>query len=248
DQRGDSDVQISDISDAVVGWSIAGPKSRELLARLTHEDVGPDAFRFMACREIDVGLHRARVGRLSVTGELGFEINVPAAEHQTLYRALIEAGSDLGLTNFGYNALNALRLEKSFGIWNAEFTRAYTPSQCGFDQFIAFDKGDFIGREAAILERDGGLPAQVLVTLEVDADDADASSFEPVWHGERRVGFVTSGGYGHTLGRSLALAYVDAAASEAGTELGIHIVGERRSARIIPNAPYDTNGQRMRKG
>ncbi|MEL6297862.1 MAG: FAD-dependent oxidoreductase [Pseudomonadota bacterium] len=246
DQRGAADVRVSDISDATVGWSIAGPKSRELLARLADGDVSHEAFRFMSARELDVGPFRAKVARLSVTGELGFEINVPAAEHLPLYRLLKSAGADIGLVDFGYNALNALRLEKSFGIWNAEFTRAYTPAQCGFDRFIAFDKGDFIGREAAVAERDGAGPDKLLVTLDIAADDADASAFEPVWHGDARVGFVTSGGYGHTIGKSLALAYVDRAAAGIGTELGVHVVGDKRPATVIPPSPYDPDGKRMR--
>ncbi|MEL7026109.1 MAG: FAD-dependent oxidoreductase, partial [Pseudomonadota bacterium] len=203
-------VKIRDISDDICGFSLSGPKSRDILQRVTHEDVSADALKFMTCREMDVGMLRARVGRLSVCGELGYEINVRASEHVALRRLLLEAGADLGLKEIGYNALNSLRLEKSFGIWRAEFTQDRTPGMTGMDRWIAWDKGDFIGRDQALNERDGNGPAQKLVTLGVKANGADATGYEPVWKDGKRVGFVTSGGYGHTVDQSLAMALVDA--------------------------------------
>ena len=114
------------------------------------------------------------------------------------------------------------------------------------DRWIAWDKGDFIGRAAALAERDGNGPAQRIVTLEVEATDADASGFEPVWKDGNRVGFVTSGGYGHTLGTSLAMAMVDTAVAEIGADLSVHIVGAERPARVIAPSPYDPEGRAMR--
>jgi dimethylglycine dehydrogenase len=241
-----SGIAIRDISDAVVGFSISGPKSRDLLARLTPADVSNTAFKFLACRELDVGLLRAKVARISVAGELGYEFNVPASEHRTLYQLLLEAGRDLGLVQIGYNALLSLRLEKSFGIWSREYGWAYTPEMSGLDRFIAFDKDDFIGRDSARRERDGNTAKRKLVTLEVGAADADASGFEPVWLGARRVGFVTSGGYGHTLGKSLAMAYIDKDVVAEGAGFDVHIVGEKRRCKIIPSSPFDPAGTRLR--
>ena len=182
-------VTVRDISDVTLGFSISGPKSRELLARLTDQDVSNAALPFMGCTIIDIGLIRAKVGRLSVAGELGYEINCDALEHTVLRRLLFEAGQDLGVAEYGYVALNALRLEKSFGIWSAEFTQIYTPGMTGMDRWIAWDKGDFVGREKALAEREGPPPSHELVTLEVDAVDADASGYEPIWSGSaaRRV-------------------------------------------------------------
>jgi dimethylglycine dehydrogenase len=245
-QRTGHDVTVRDISDAYVGFAIAGPRSRELLARLASDDVSNAAFGFMSCREMDIGLTRARVARLSVTGELGYEINVPASEHLTLYHTLLEAGRDLGLTQIGYNAVLSLRLEKSFGIWSREYTWAYTPRMSGMDRFVAFDKGNFIGRDAVLRDRDSGPPARRLVTLQVAATDADASGFEPLWLGERRAGFVTSGGYGHCIGKSLAMAYVAHELAAEGTELEVHIVGEKRPCHIIAPSPFDSSTARLR--
>jgi dimethylglycine dehydrogenase len=238
-------VTLRNLCDEVTGFAIAGPRSRDLLASLVREDVSDAAFRFLTCREMDVGLVTALVARVSVTGELGYELNVPAAYHRALYDILLEAGKPFGLRQAGYRAMNALRLEKSFGVWSAEFTWEYTPRMSGLDRYIAFDTGDFVGRDAARRAADGP-PPQTLVTLAVDAVDADASGFEPVWIGERKVGFVTSGGYGHHVGRSLAMAYVDPAVAAERPEVEVHIVGVRRKARILAEPAWDPAGSRMR--
>src|SRR5262249_17446336 len=153
-------------------FSLSGPKSRELLARLADQDVSNAALPFMGCAIVDVGLIRAKVGRLSVAGELGYEINCSAAEHATLRRILLDAGRDLGVSEYGFVALNALRLEKSFGIWSAEFTQAYTSRMTGLDRWIAWDKGEFVGRAEALAEREGPPSSHALVTMAVDAADA----------------------------------------------------------------------------
>jgi dimethylglycine dehydrogenase len=238
------DATVTDISDATVGFSLAGPNSLKVLEKLTDQDVG--ALPFMGCGAFDLGLHRVKIGRLSVAGELGYEIHCPAMHHIALRNLLLGAGADLGIGEYGFNALLSLRLEKSFGIWNAEFTQAYTAAQTGMDRWIAWDKPDFVGRDAAIKERDGNGPAQQIVTLHVAAEDADASGYEPIWKDGKRIGFVTSGGYGHTTDMSLAMAMVDSDMAKIGTELKVHIVGIERDATVIAASPYDPQGQAMR--
>jgi dimethylglycine dehydrogenase len=239
-------VSVRDISDEMIGFSLSGPRSRELLARATHQDVSNAALPFMGAATLDVGLVRAKVARLSVTGELGYEINCRALEHASLRQTLLEAGRDLGVREYGYNALLSLRLEKSFGIWSAEFTQDRTPRMTGMDRWIACDKGDFLGRKAALAESKGPPPERQLVTLEIDAVDADATGYEPVWRSGVIVGFVTSGGYGHTLGKSLAMALVSPEAAAIDSELSVHIVGAERKARVIAPSPYDSAGKAMR--
>ena len=241
------DVSVRDISDATVGFALSGPRSRDVLAKLTHQDISNEALPFMGCATLDVGLVRARVGRLSVAGELGYEINVSAAEHIVLRQMLLEAGQDLGLREYGFYAMNSLRLEKSFGIWSCEFTQGYTPGMTGMDRWIAWNKGEFTGREAALAEREKNTAPHKLVTLEVDALDADASGYEPVWKDGRRVGFITSGGYGHHAGKSLAMALIDVEHAQTGEELHTHVVGVERGARIIESSPYDPGGAAMRR-
>ncbi len=244
DRRVDG-VDIVDISDAAAGFSVSGPKSRDILASLVRDDVSNEAMPFLSARRMDVGLVRARVARISVTGELGYEINCDASQHLSLYNMLLEAGRPFGAAEIGYYALNSLRLEKSFGIWNSEFMQAYTPGMTGLDRWIDWSKGEFVGRDAAFKERQLGSKDK-LVTLEIDANDADASGYEPVWSNGKRVGFITSGGFGHFVGKSLAMAFVPASLAEDGTALTCHVVGEEREARVISGSPHDPSGARMR--
>ena len=237
-------VSVRDLGEEMAGFSLSGPNSKAVIEKLTDGPVGD--LSFMGCGKFDIGLIRARVGRLSVTGEAGYEINCRMGDHIALRKMLLEAGADLGITEYGFNALLSLRLEKSYGIWSAEFTQGYTAGMTGMDRWIDWSKDGFVGRDAALAERDGNGPAQRLVTLEVAAEGADASGYEPVWSGGTRVGFVTSGGYGHTVGRSLAMALVDSDLAEVGTDLSVHIVGVERAARVIDPSPYDPAGSVMR--
>jgi len=239
-------VQVTDISDAVVGFSLSGPRSRRLLEKVTPADVSDEAMPFMSCGTMDIGLIRAKVGRISVTGELGYEIHCSAAEHIELRRTLVEAGAELGAVEYGYNTLLSLRLEKSFGIWSTEFRQEYTPGETGMDRWIDWSKSGFIGEDAARAERAHDSAMRKLVTLEVDAADADATGYEPVWSGDKRVGYITSGGYGHTVGKSLAMALLDRDHCAQGTELTAHIVGVERPCRVIPPSPHDPTGTAMR--
>jgi dimethylglycine dehydrogenase len=244
DDHATEGVRIRDLGEEVCGFSLSGPNSLKVIEKLTNGDIA--ALPFMGCGRFDIGLIRAHVARISVTGELGYEINCRYGDHIALRRMLLEAGADQDIREYGFNALLSLRLEKSYGIWSAEFTQGYTPGQTGLDRWIAWNKGEFIGRDAAIAERDGNGSAQRVVMLQIAAEGADARGFEPVWHGDKRVGFVTSGGYGHTLGMSLAMAMVDADCAAEGTELTCHIVGIERAAKVIPASPYDPEGLAMR--
>lgn len=242
----DEGVTVQDISDITVGFGLAGPKSRDVLALLTHQDVSDSALPFMGCNTIDIGLIRAQVGRLSVCGELGYEINCHASEHITLRNLLLEAGVDFEMREFGFYAMNSLRLEKSFGIWNAEFTQDRTPAVTGMDRWIDWTRDDFIGHQAAAKEKSAGTPSQTLVTFEIDAEDADASGYEPVWQDDQRVGFVTSGGYGHYTGKSLAMGLLRSDCAQTGTSLAIDVVGKRRTATVLSEAAWDPLGRKMR--
>ena len=213
---------------------------------LTSEDVSAEAFPFLHVRRMDVGSSRAVVGRISFTGELGYEIVVPALHHRTRWFELREAGAGHGLRPIGDRALDSLRLEKGYGIWSREYRQDVTPGMAGLDRYVAFDKGPFIGREAALRERETGTDAR-LVLLEVDAADADASPDDGVWLGERLVGSVTSGGFGHHVGKSLALAYLETGLARPEQELTVAILGEERRARVLPEPPYDPSGSRLRE-
>jgi dimethylglycine dehydrogenase len=209
-----------------------------VIERLT----GPLSLPMMGCAEMDLGITRAHVARLSLSGELAYEINVPTAYHATLRRQLLAVGADLGLREIGFAAMLSLRLEKSIGIWNAEYSQGYTPAMTGLDRWVA-DKPNFIGRDAVL---SAPAPQLRLVMLSIDADGADATGFEPIWQRGQKAGFTTSGGYGHRVGQSLALAQVRADLAAVGTALSVHIVGRERGAEVIALSPYDPKGERMR--
>jgi dimethylglycine dehydrogenase len=183
---------------------------------------------------------------MSVTGEMGFEINVPAAYHRSMRETLLKAGADLGLKEAGFGATLSMRLEKSYGIWSREFTQGYTPQETLFDRFIDFDKPDFVGKQAAVAEKETQGAKRLLVTLEVDATDADASGYEPVWKDGKLIGYVTSGGYGYVVKKSIAMALIDREYAVPGVELTTHIVGDEKACRVIENSPYDPEGKVLR--
>jgi dimethylglycine dehydrogenase len=237
-------VTIGNESDSYGGLALFGPRARELLRRVTDVDVSNNALPFLQVRQIDLAFTQARVARLSVTGELGYEIYVPALHLPTLLDTVLEATDGLDVRHVGIYALNSLRLEKGFGIWSREFSRDYTPRMAGLDRFIAYEREDFIGRDAALRERDNP-PTKRLVSLAVDATDADATGYEPIYRGSDLVGFVTSGGYGHCVQTSLAMGYVDAGVLPQ-EQLSVSVLGEARSCRILTQPLIDPRGTSMR--
>ncbi len=237
-------VFIRDLGEDYCGFSISGPRSKELIRNLTDSEIGK--LPFMGCGNYDIGLIQTKIGRLSVAGELGYEINCRMGDHIALRRLLLENGKQFGIHEYGFNALLSMRLEKSFGIWSAEYTQGYTPGMTGLDRWINWQKNDFIGKKASYLEKSGNGPNQKLVTLEVDSSDSDASGFEPIWKNGKRVGFITSGGYGHRVQKSLAMGLINTDLAESGQEIDVHIVGKEKKAKIIPVSPYDPKGELMR--
>ncbi len=228
-----------------VGLSVAGPHSRALLSSLVDSDLSSAAFPFMSIAQAEVGMVPALIGRVSFTGDLGYEIWVTTEYQRQLYDLLWDAGQQHGIRNMGGRALNALRLEKSFGTWAREFRPIYGPYEAGLGRFIHLDKPDFVGRAAAAAEQASG-GVRRLITLDVDAKDADAIGDEPIWHGDRVVGWVTSGGFGHSVGKSIALGYVENAVATETAGFAVELIGEWRPALRSVEALFDPRGLRMR--
>ncbi|MBV8403948.1 MAG: GcvT family protein [Gammaproteobacteria bacterium] len=226
---------------------VVGPRSRELLARVTEADLSNQSFPWLAVRTIPIAYTEALAMRVNYVGELGWELHVPVEHLLSVYELLRSAGESLGLAHFGLYAMESLRLEKCYRSWKADLTTEYTPLMASLDRFVRLDKeADFIGREALRREAVSG-PKERFVPLLVAAGDADASAVSIVWRGAERVGLVTSGGYGYRLNRSIALAYVQAGLSEPGTELEVEILGERRRALVAREPLYDPHNQRLRE-
>ncbi len=238
-------VSVRDLGDDICGFALIGPNSHFILQKVAEGDVSK--MRFMDCKRLDIGLIQSHVARMSVTGEMGFELNCKMGDHIALRRILLEAGADQDIREVGFNAMLSTRIEKSFGIWSAEFTQDRTPGMTAMDRWIDWDKPDFIGKEAVVAERNGNGPEKIQVTLEIEDGDSDASGYEPIWsEAGDMVGFVTSGAYGHTVKKSLAMALIEPALANEGTAVKVHIVGVERRAKVITPSPYDPDGMAMR--
>ncbi len=208
DHLPDSGVEIANISSEYGGLHIAGPKARSLLETITSDDVGNEAFPFLSCRKLQLaGNIEAYVVRVSFTGELGYEIYCPARQLPAVYDALVSSGDDFGLRLVGSHALMSLRLEKSFPSWGLDLASDYYPDESGLGRFIAADKGDFIGKDALLTQRQQG-PREQIAIFAIDVADADAYSGEPIYCNGELAGYVTSGGYGYRVDQSLALGYL----------------------------------------
>lgn len=246
-QRGGFDVTLLAYGPNRVGLSIAGPKSRALLQRVTHQDVGPQAFKFMDLRPMDIGLAQAMVGRVSFTGDLGYELWMQPHDQLHIWERLWAAGQDLGLKPFGLRALNSLRLEKGFGGWAREYRPIYDAYECGLGRFVSLKKdADFIGKAAAAEQKARGGTQYKLLTFIVAADQADVIGDEPIHFGGQCVGWVTSGGYAHTSGVSVAMGYVAKDLADRQDGWTIDILGQTYDAQVQRTALFDHNGERMR--
>lgn len=242
----DGSVTLDVVGLGLCGLSIAGPKARELLAGLTQADISNAAMPFMAVRHMDVGQAPCIVGRVSFTGDLGYEIWMRPEYQRHVFDRLMEAGAPLGLRLFGARAMNALRLEKGFGGWGREYRPIYGPLEAGLGRFIAYEKdADFIGKEGALEERENGGRLR-LKTFILDARDADVIGDEPICLNGEVVGWVTSGGYAHASEASVALGYVQKEHADSEGPWQIELLGELLDAEIRHGPIWDANASRMR--
>ncbi len=242
---------LTDVTSAYAMLSVMGPASRALLGRVSGADLGNEAFPFATMKEIFVGHALVRAIRVSYVGELGWELYVPVESAAGVYDALKEAGADLGLRDAGYYALESLRIEKGYRAWGHDLTTDETPLEAGLEFAVKWDKpGGFIGRDALVAQRERGVDRR-LVILTLDDPSALPWHDEPILRDGKMVGWVTSAGFGHTLGRAVAMGYVrnPGGISREFVESGryeVELAGERVSARVYLRAPYDPTGSRLR--
>ena len=240
-----ADVQVRSVASSLCGFSIAGPRARELLQPLVRLDLSATAFKLFGVRETAVGLAPVILTRAGFTGELGYELWSTPDYFETLYDELLSAGEPFGLAHFGGRALSSLRLEKGYGSFNKDFRPDYTPAETGLERFIDFTKPAFTGREAALSERTSG-PRRRFVVMEIADADTEVIGYESIMKDGAAVGYVTSGAFGHCIGKSLAAGYVPAAMARDGARFEIDIFGEMRTATVHLQARYDPQGARLR--
>jgi dimethylglycine dehydrogenase len=239
-------VTISDITDDFGCLVLAGPNSRQALSQLTQAELSNASFPWLRGKEIEVaGVADVRALRVNYVGELGWELHVPRSGMAKVFDDLMAVGKPLGMRLFGTYAMNSLRMEKAYRGWGSELTNEIDMFEGSMERFIRLDKDDFIGRQASLAHKQRGERIK-LVYLEVDARDSDALGNEPIYQEEQLVGLTTSGGYGHSVKKSLAFGYVDPKLSRPGEEFEVLMLGDRRKARIIPEPAYDPANSRLK--
>ena len=228
------------------GYNVAGPKSRDMLQRLTNADLSTPAFRFMRSKQIEVAGVKCVAIRVSFTGDLGWELHCAQSEQVRFYTALLQAAADLGGGPVGGRALGSLRIEKGYGSWGREYSPEYWPQEVGLNRLVKMDK-EFLHKEAyrSVMET---TPREKLSIFEVEVkDNADATGGEPIFLPDgTSVGRVTSGAYGYSVGKSLALGFVKAGTAEPGDTVEIFILGKAHRATVLAEPPFDPMGKKLR--
>jgi len=242
-RRPDEDVRIENVTEGRGVLVLSGPRSRDLLGRLTDADLGNEQFPWLRAREITVAGHGLRALRVSYVGELGWELHPPIDAMPALYDALWAAGKDFGMANYGLYAVNSMRVEKAYKAWGTELTNELNMIEADMPRFIDFNKPDFVGKSATLAQ--AARPFRI-VYVEVDAADTDARGGEPVLHGARCIGVTTSGAYGHRVRKSLAFACVPPEFAAPGSVFDILIQDERRRATVLAQPVFDPDNTRMR--
>ena len=242
----DNSVRIDKVTTQRGVLVLAGPRSREVLAKVSDIDVSNAAFPWLTARRLSIKAAALIAMRVNFVGELGYELHHPIETQNAIFDALMAAGAPFGIKPFGIRAMDSLRLEKSYKLIGRELSIEYSALESGLERFVDFDKGPFLGRDALVAWRDKGFENK-LVTLEVQGvTDADARGSEPVMKNGAIIGRTTSGGYGWRTGKSLALAMVGPEFSHIGGEVDVRILGEMRRAIVIPDSPYDPKNAALR--
>lgn len=241
-QRPDENVTFSNRTMDLGVLVLSGPKSRDLLARLTDADLSNEGFRWLSGQEITVAGAFLRALRVSYVGELGWELHARMEDLPALYDALWAAGQDLGLTNIGLYALNAMRMEKGYKAWGSELTNELTMIEADMKRFIAMKKDDFVGKQATL-----NAPERFRIVYgEVDADTVDPRGAEPCLVGDACIGLTTSGGYGYRTGKSLFFACVPLDHADPGAQFDIMLQGQRQRATVLAAPVYDPDNAKMK--
>ncbi|NTF83168.1 FAD-dependent oxidoreductase [Agrobacterium rhizogenes] len=242
----DGTMQLRNATNERGCFTIVGPKAREVLQGLTEMDLSNEAFPWFGVKSGTVGLATdVRLLRVNYEGELGWELYHPLCYQRHLLEALLAAGVPHGLRLIGLQALESLRLEKSYRAMYRDMNPELTAWESGLDRFIRLDKGEFIGRGALLRQKEQGVK-QRSVTISIDTDGASSLIHEGVYRNGKLVGRITSGGYAYTLGYDVAFALLPVELGAPGTELEVPILGEMRKARVIPESPYDPDALRGR--
>ncbi len=242
----DGSVRLTPITQLHGVLVLAGPRSRDILGKLTRTSLSNEDFPWLTGKQISVGTATANALRVNFVGELGWELHHPMTQQNAIYDAVMEAGEEFGIKPFGIRAMTAMAIEKSYRLIPREMSIEYTAWESGLDRFVHPNKGDFIGRDALVAQREKGLNWN-FATLEVHGvTDCDARGNEAIYSDGKLVGRATHGGFGWRVDKSLALAMVKPGYSEIGAKLQIKILGKLHDATVIPESPFDPDNNALR--
>jgi dimethylglycine dehydrogenase len=244
----DGSVRLANITTSRGCFVVAGPRSRDVLAKLTDTALSNEAFPWLTGRVAEIGLATdVYLLRVNFVGSLGWELHFPIEYARHLFVEIFTAGAEYGIGMAGMRAMESLRMEKSYRMWGSDLTRENTPLEASLDRFVRMGKGDFTGKAALEAQLAKGVPNR-FVTLDVHGvKDADPLGNEPLFDGKgRMIGRATSGFYGHVLKKSLSIGYVKPEFAEVGTKIAIEILGERKEATVLVDSPYDPENRDLR--
>lgn len=241
----DGSVSIEDVSSSYACLGLWGPKARAILEKVTTDDVSNEGFPYMTAKRITVGDVPVLASRVTYVGELGWEFYCPMEYGLRLWDTLWEAGQPEGMVAAGYKAIDSLRLEKGYRYWSGEISPDYSPYDAGLSFAVKLEKGDFVGREALVKQKETG-PKQKLCCLVISDTRSIALGKEPIRSDGKIIGWVAAGGYGYSVGMSIAYAYLPVERSKPGTALSVEFFGTQVDAEVVKSPLWDPKGERIR--
>ena len=238
-------VSFKNLTGSHTALHLAGPNSRQILSEITDAALDNKSFPWLSARSITIGMAPVLAMRVTFTGELGYELHMPSEYSYGVYERILKAGKKHGLTHFGLWATDSMRMEKGYHAWKQDLSSEYTPLESGLERFVAFNKGNFLGKDALLKQKEKDLPKK-LVGFVVDCDIAAAHTGDPIYLDNNLAGVVTSGEYGHYVEKNIAMGYVDSEHAEIGKVFEISIIGSKYKATIVPMPIYDAEHERPR--
>ena len=241
----DHSVYSHDVTSAKSCITLCGPQARNILKQLTKDDISNEGFPYMTCKQITIGYAPVLAIRITYVGELGWELHMPMEYALYVYDAIWEAGKSFGLVNAGYRCIESLRLEKGYRYWSGDISPEYTPYEAGLDFCVKLNKGEFIGREALLDQKEKGITRR-LCCLTLQTGPLMPVGKEAILDGDKVVGIVTSGGFGHTIKKPIAYGYLPIDYSKPGTRLQIEVAAKRYEATVEKEPLYDPENKKVK--
>ncbi|OGP92936.1 MAG: hypothetical protein A2156_10305 [Deltaproteobacteria bacterium RBG_16_48_10] len=243
--RPNSSVSITNVTSAKSCITLCGPRSRDILKKVTQDDVSNEGFPYMTCNEIFIGYAPVLAIRITYMGELGWELHMPVEYATYIYDLLWEAGRSFELTNVGYRAIDSLRLEKGYRYWSGDISPEYTPFEAGLDFCVKMNKGDFIGRSSLSAQKGKGIIRR-LCCLIIQSGPLMPVGKEAILDGDKVMGLVTTGGFGHTVEKPIAYGYLPIQYAKPGTQFQIEVAAKRYEAIVVKEPLYDPENVKVK--